>query len=54
VPQVPQLAGSVWVFTHLPLQLVKVPVQLVLHVAEEQACPDGQAVPQAPQFWVSV
>jgi hypothetical protein len=58
MPQPPQLALSVCVSTHLPEQRVNpalhaVPQPLLVHVAVPLATV-GQAVPHAPQFFVSL
>ncbi len=48
-PQVPQLLLSVWVLTHVPLQLVRPPVHT--QVLDWQVWLAPQAVAQLPQ-WV--
>lgn len=53
-PQPPQLARSVTVSTHVPLQLVSPPVQPARQTPAWQAWPEGHAVPHAPQLAASV
>jgi hypothetical protein len=51
--QAPQFVGSVLRSTHTPLQTVW--AELVhLQTPATQACPPPQALPQVPQFEVSV
>ena len=52
--QVPQLALSVVVSTHLPLQSVSPLWQLRLQVPALHTSPELQAVAQAPQLALSV
>jgi hypothetical protein len=53
VPHAPQLLTSVFVSTHFPPQLIKVPTQA--HLPPKQARPlaVSQVMPQAPQFALS-
>jgi hypothetical protein len=53
LPQVPQLAGSSFVSTHLSLQSERPVPQKVVHVEEVQTSPAPQLFPHEPQFFGS-
>jgi hypothetical protein len=52
--QVPQLAGSLAVVTHAPLQFVWPLGHTSMQVPLEQTCPAGQVLLQVPQLLGSV
>ncbi len=54
VPQLPQLALSLWRLVQVPPQFVSPDWQESWQVPPEQICPAGHAVPQAPQLPPSV
>jgi hypothetical protein len=49
LPQEPQLAGSIWVSTHVPLQEVKPAAQACWQLPDAQTCPAEHLVAQEPQ-----
>jgi hypothetical protein len=51
---VPQFRASLWVLLQTPLQLVRPAWHESWHVPLEQSWPAGHAIPQAPQFWLSL
>lgn len=56
-PQAPQLSRSLASSTHVPLQLVCVPVHITVegtHAPAVHICPIAQTVPHAPQLFVSL
>ena len=50
LPHAPQLAGSLPVLVHRPLQVEKPVGQLCVHVPLLQLWPAAQVLPQAPQL----
>jgi hypothetical protein len=52
--QAPQLARSVCVFTHEPLQKVSPAAQTAAHAPATQDCPAAHTTPHRPQWPLSV